>query len=169
MSFFLRSNSVQYQQGENMKYTFVMLLLVVTLAMYSIQLEGIGFGVTQDEAKANALKDLAGLIESNVKTEISRVAEQVNHDTKNTYSEYVKSDVNVKTDLPIMGATFQITKNKTKEYPFSAKASFDTDKSIVLYKEKLKEIGVEVESLLKNIEKSTNPLCPSTFILPWIS
>ncbi|HBD92761.1 MAG: hypothetical protein A2015_08835 [Spirochaetes bacterium GWF1_31_7] len=141
-----------------MKYTFVMLLLVVTLAMYSIQLEGIGFGVTQDEAKANALKDLAGLIESNVKTEISRVAEQVNHDTKNTYSEYVKSDVNVKTDLPIMGATFQITKNKTKEYPFSAKASFDTDKSIVLYKEKLKEIGVEVESLLKNIEKSTNDI-----------
>lgn len=99
---------------------------------------GEGFGNTREEAKKAALSDLSSAIQVDVQSSFESIIKSVDRKTE----EFARNMVTLKSELPILGATYQYFQGKNDIH---AKVMLDSRDSLPLYE-------VELKRLEKNIE-----------------
>jgi len=131
-----------------MRIKFLLIFtLLGSLHVANADVSGVGYGDTQQKAKKAALADLAG----NIKSEVRSTFES--HETDDTSKS--KSDIKVSSNLPIIGADFKIldtnSDTKMKAMLFSSKVS-------KMYVNKLENIKIEIDSILKELQTNKSKL-----------
>lgn len=106
-------------------------------------INGIGFAQTNNEAKKEALADLAQVIKSEVRTNF----ESTTTDT----SSKAMSNIKISSNLPILGAEFAFI-DRAMEVEASVKLT--PAKVNRLYTKKLQNLNAEIDSLLKELKSS---------------
>ena len=128
-----------------MKIKLLSLLLVATTSVYATNFVGDGFGQSHKEAKKESLADLSFSIKSEVKSTI-----QSHKDNKGANS--VLKDLKVSSDLPIIGSEFTLSDFGNG---YKALSTLDTSKAKPLYRDKLKSLKAEINTLATQV-KSEN-------------
>ena len=114
-------------------------LLLLTSLAYAKELTGEGYGKTEEKAKKTALADLSSAIQVEVKSDFESIVGQIGEEEISK----VKEVINIKSDLPILGADFE-------SFPFKpdvlVRALLRSETALRLYEAKLIEIKKEIES-----------------------
>lgn len=116
----------------------------------AMQLAGEGYGKTEKEAKHAALADLSTSIEANVQSEFKQILKVVGHGDKEQIEEASQNLIQVKSQLPILGAKFTLLPAKKE---ILAKAILDSTTALVLYEAKLKDLIKEADHYNFKLEK----------------
>ncbi len=131
-------------------------LIIVSLVLvfthhyaYAIELSGKGYGKTEFEAKKSALADLSSAIQIEVQSEFESIEREVNQKFVSDIKQYIK----VKSDLPILGASYKKLKSKPDVL---ISALLRSEKAIPLYQAKLRELAL----IIKDSIKAVNTLPP---------
>ncbi|MDA7817691.1 DUF4384 domain-containing protein [Sulfurimonas sp.] len=122
------------------------LLVTCTLVfshVASADISGVGYASTKSEAKKEALSDLSQVIKSEVRSSFES--------TSMNSGGYAKATLKVSSDLPILGAEFDVIKKSTE---VEAEVTLTSSKVIALYLSKLSNINDEIDSSLSEIKKS---------------
>lgn len=132
-------------------YRLLTLIFVATLLFstsFALEIKGSGIGKSEKDAKDEALADISSSIHSDVSSSFKKYV-KVQDEAANVLKEKV---LNVKTDLPIMGANFNVM---TLGDEFQADAVMNSDNVKTLYSSKLQDIVKEVGSLTKIYETAS--------------
>lgn len=113
-------------------------------------LTGEGYGKTDKEAKKEALADLSSAIQAEVQSEFKSIVTVFGKGGEDV-DKVSRKIINVKSELPILGAEFTVIPVKKESF---ASAVIDSRKVLKLYMEKLKDIRRESVSLLEVLEKA---------------
>jgi len=108
------------------------------------EISGIGFAQTNQEAKKEALADLAQVIKSEVRSSFES-------STTNTSSK-AKSNIKISSNLPILGADFTFV-DRALEVEASVKLT--PQKVNRLYTQKPQNLNTEINALLKEVNNAT--------------
>jgi hypothetical protein len=133
-----------------MKYILLLILMLPSL-LVGAEFRGAGFGKTVKEAKYAALSDLSQSIKSEVNSNFIHYKSA----TGDKLSSKFEGDVQVSSNLPIIGAEFELYDHQdliealVKLSPLKAKA---------LYSQKLSTLYDEIESLEKRVRKAKNSI-----------
>lgn len=127
------------------------LLLILFPLMVSASFTGTGFGESAKEAKHEALSDLSQSIKAEVRSRFSTYkAEDHNSTTSKSDSHIV-----VTSNLPIIGAEFELFDNSEL---VEALVSLSPKKVKKLYKSKLQNLSKELQTLKRKVSESKNNL-----------
>jgi len=125
----------------------------------SAELTGFGFGKDVEEAKRNALADLASQIEVEVQSSVESIISELTKNGKTADSEdSVKSFSKTKSELPILGYKYSVSKKKEsfkkkseEKYIYEGKAVLDYEVSAPLYDARLKDLKIGIEKNYKSL------------------
>lgn len=126
-----------------MKKTIIFLAIATFLNAQVIT--GMGYGKDTKKIKDEALSDLSSKISSQVSSDFVTICAVAGDDVKKT----LKSVVQVKSELPILGAEF-----KYDNYKGVVKVSLDSERVLKLYEEKLKQLSLELQKLSTLLKKT---------------
>jgi len=129
-----------------MKFILIFSFLL-SLHVANADVSGVGYADTQTKAKKEALADLAGNIKSEVRSSFE------SHDTDESSTS--RSDLKVTSNLPIIGADFQ---DLDSDEDVKVKALLSSSKVGDMYVKKLKNISVEINSILIEMKSSKSKL-----------
>lgn len=115
-------------------------------AIMAETLSGVGFAQTNVQAKKEALSDLSQVIKSEVRSNFESSL-KVN---KNKVNESSVSNIKISSNLPILGAEFSYI---DRPLEVEAHVTLTPAKVKKLYVKKLKNLNIEIESLLSELKK----------------
>ena len=130
-------------------FVLTLSLFLLASSVYAKELTGEGYGKTEEIAKKTALADLSSAIQVEVKSDFESIVGQIGEEeiTK------VKEVINIKSDLPILGADFE-------SFPFKpdvmVRALLRSETALKLYEAKLVELKREVEANRKALEETSS-------------
>nr|WP_321267963.1 hypothetical protein [uncultured Sulfurimonas sp.] len=131
-----------------MKNIKIILVFIVFLTLnLSADINGVGFAQTNKEAKKEALADLSQVIKSEVRSSF----ESISSVKANQGSSSSESNIKISSNLPILGAEFTFI---DRELEVEAKVKLSPLKVNALYTKKLENLNKEIESLIKEIQKT---------------
>jgi len=118
--------------------------------LWAGDVSGEGYGKNKQEAKKEAFADLSSTIHSEVfsKFQSKTVA------TNTSANKYAQKTIDIRSNLPILGA--ECTFKTTSEKEILAHAILSPQKALKLYDAKLSELAKEIESRQKTIAKNPN-------------
>lgn len=138
-----------------MKYAIRLIALLIIIIVLNLspafgkEIIGEGYGKTEELAKKTALADLSSAIQVEVKSDFESIVGQVGKEEINK----VKEVVNIKSDLPILGADFE-------SFPFKpdvlVRALLRSETALKLYEEKMSELKREIASNRKALEETSS-------------
>jgi len=128
------------------------LQLFIAAVLTASEFTGSGFGKTVKEAKHEALSDLSQNIKVEVRSSVTS-HKQTNNDNMN--SSFVK-DIRVSSNLPIMGAEFQLFTHPKNE--LEALVTLAPSKAKKLYVQKLNTLYEEIDTLHSRASSAKNNL-----------
>ncbi|MBP6713319.1 MAG: hypothetical protein KA157_05225 [Aliarcobacter sp.] len=126
------------------RITYLFLILSISTQIFSVELIGTGASINEDEARKNALSDIAYKICTVVKSEF--ISDTVMINNKVTKSD--KNLINVSTAVPLLGVEITVNGSKKK---YTATAILNSEKSLPLY-------YYEIENKIKDIEEKYTSL-----------
>jgi len=129
-----------------MKKIVVLLGLTAVLNLGATDFTGTGFGESIAEAKSEALSDLSQSIKAEVRSSFENHKFEQKEGNSGSFS---KSSVKVSSNLPIIGAEFELFDNTDN---IEALVKLDPSKASVLYATKLQELLVEIDSLALEVD-----------------
>ena len=126
-------------------------ILFLSASLMSAEFIGTGFGKDIKEAKHEALADLSQSIKAEVRSSFST------HKSQNSagVSSDASSNIVVSSNLPILGANFELFDNSDN---VEALVSLSPEKVKKLYANKIKNLAKEIETLKKNVIKNSDKL-----------
>ncbi|MDF1881652.1 hypothetical protein JHD50_10115 [Sulfurimonas sp. MAG313] len=129
-----------------MKSIFVLVMVLSQIA-WGLEFQGTGFGKDMKEAKYEALADLSQSIKSEVHSSF------ISHkqETKNSAQSFTQADIKVSSNLPILGAQFELFEN---EGIIEALVRLPLPQTKILYTQKLQSLYKEIQDL--NTESKVN-------------
>ncbi len=110
---------------------------------------GEGFGNTREEAKKAALSDLSSAIQVEVQSSFESLVREVNQKVE----EFTQNVIQLKSELPILGAEFDFRKVKGGQ---NSTAILDSGSVLRLYQAQLIEIKKNIDRYQELIEKSAS-------------
>lgn len=127
----------------------LMIIMLLPFSATAREITGSGLGSTEAEAKKSALADLSSAIEANVKSDTELITKEAGGKSSVEYKE----EIRLKTDLPILGAQFNLSSGKSG---ITARAMLSTEGSLGLYEEKLKTLSRELNETLSAAASETD-------------
>ncbi|HOJ64663.1 MAG TPA: hypothetical protein PLE45_09605 [Spirochaetota bacterium] len=133
-------------------YFFIFIIIVIS---YSKELKGIGYGKNEIEAKNFALADLSSFIEIEVQSNLDSTIAEISKNNEKISYEYSSHIIKTKSELPILGAEYNI--KKIKNY-FFCEAIIKTENTIKIYEDRLNTIKNTINKNLNllNQKKDNN-------------
>ncbi len=123
-------------------FRILFIMMIFPCAAFAAQFTGIGYGVTQEEARTNALSDLSAQILVQVRSDIS-ISEDASGMT------YGHREVSAVTDVPVIGSEITYSSYQQKVL---AKAVLDSAKSLPAYEKTLSELAEQIRSALEHTQ-----------------
>ena len=143
-----------------MKRFFLTTIIMICAAMImnAATLTGNGIGDTEDSAKNQALQDLSMKIAVEVKSRIVDFTEEGGVDKASSATEYSANIVDVKSEMPVLGAIFDTNVKQTNSGKriWTCTASLDTNTSLPLYEKSLKQLTDKINDNITAAEKKKN-------------
>jgi hypothetical protein len=134
------------RKSSRILYALLVLIFSFNNAL-AIELVGEGYGKNEMEARKSALADLSSAIQVQVQSEF----ESIEGEVQGEYYSDVKQLIHIKSDLPILGASYDSFPTKPE---MLIRAALKSNNVLHLYDEKLKEITGEATSHLKALEEA---------------
>lgn len=122
------------------KIIIVLTICLISFNVYSADLQGIGYGVTMEEAKQEALSDLSSSIKVQVFSKHEQTTYKNNNKIQSDYTRLIKLSTNV----PLISPSIYYAKENGKY-----KATAVIDKPL-LYKDKLADIAGKIDAVTKD-------------------
>ncbi|MDI9529540.1 MAG: hypothetical protein QM233_06390 [Candidatus Cloacimonadota bacterium] len=116
------------------KIAWLMLMLGLAGGLFSFSLTAEGYGSSEESARSDALANLSQLLYVRVD---ARVTDLLREENSKVFERTVK-EVSTSSNLPILGAIFNVEKHKKKEYRVTV--ALDPQRSLPLYSQKLGEL-----------------------------
>lgn len=129
---------------------FIIVMLFTFSSVVAKELTGVGYGKTAEKAKKTALADLSSVIQVDVKSDFESIVGQIGEEEVMK----VKEVINIKSDLPILGADFENFPLKTD---VMVRVLLRSDTALKLYETKLIDLKDEIKSNQKALEETTLP------------
>ncbi len=123
------------------KIIIVLTICLISFNVYSADLQGIGYGVTMEEAKQEALSDLSSSIKVQVFSKHEQTTYKNNNKIQSDYTRLIKLSTNV----PLISPSIYYAKENGKY-----KATAVIDKPL-LYKDKLADIAGKIDAVTKDV------------------
>ena len=142
-----------------MKKIFLSIIMIcAAMIMNAATLTGNGIGDTEDSAKNQALQDLSMKIAVEVKSRIVDFTEEGGVDKASSATEYSANIVDVKSEMPVLGAIFDTNVKQTNSGKriWTCTASLDTNTSLPLYEKSLKQLTDKINDNITAAEKKKN-------------
>jgi len=124
-----------------------LILIMFCSSSFAIELIGEGFGANEKEAKDEAMADLSAGIYANVSSSFEKI---IKTNPSNDVKQHAKKVLQIKSDLPIIGADFNSSK---KGMGYDVKAILRPEQVLKQYTEKLNQIMKEKNKLVVLIGK----------------
>lgn len=123
------------------KLIIVLTICLISFNVYSADLQGVGYGVTMEEAKQEALSDLSSSIKVQVFSKHEQTTYKNNNKIQSDYTRLIKLSTNV----PLISPSIYYAKENGKY-----KATAVIDKPL-LYKDKLADIAGKIDAVTKDV------------------
>lgn len=123
---------------KNLARNITILGFVTALSLNAVTIRSVGYGDFQEEAINNALTNLSSQISSEVTSEFKSITNDFGFEVEKNKQKVVK----VKSELPILGASFEYKKEAKL-----ALATLDSDKAVSLYESELNKLSKEIAKL----------------------
>ncbi|MDY0116606.1 MAG: hypothetical protein RBR59_03390 [Sulfurimonadaceae bacterium] len=120
-------------------------LLLTASTLFGVSIEGYGYEENQVESKKLALDDLSNNISVYVKSDYSSFVDESDKE----FSKKIVSLINIKSELPIIGASFSYNEAQ-------AVATLSAKNALHLYEQKLLDYKKELDGLKSKIDASKN-------------
>jgi len=148
------------------KFILTAIMICAAMIMNAATLTGNGIGDTEDNAKNQALQDLSMKIAVEVKSRIVDFTEEGGVDKASSATEYSANIVDVKSEMPVLGAIFNtiVKQSKSGKNIYTCTAALDTDKSLPLYEKALKQLADKINSNIAAADKKKNTKAKSDIL-----